>query len=111
VTEPLTPAVLRARVVWEEIDRVPVFAANQFVVQMAMSEAQGAFSEVVLTVGYLPPPLLVGTPEEQREAATAIDHVTVRPIARFSVPAAKATELAQLIQGLLQGVQAAGQQS
>ena len=103
--------MFRARVVWEEVDRAPVFAANQFALQVGLSEVEGAVSEVVLTVGYLPPPLLMGTPEEQREAAAAIDHVTVRPIARFSVPVAKAAELSQLLQGFLQGVHAGGQQT
>jgi hypothetical protein len=111
VTEPLNPALVRAKIIWEGVDRLPVMAANQFLVQLSASEPQNMVSDVVLTVGYLAPPLLLGTEEEQREAAAQLDHVSVQPVARFSIPLGKAAELAQVLQGFLERVEAARQQS
>ncbi len=101
---------MRAQVVWGDLNRLPVLAANQFLIQLSVSEPQITGSEVVLTIGYLAPPLLLGTPEEQREAAAALDHLTVSPVARFSIPIGKAAELAQVVQGFLQHVEAGRQQ-
>ena len=101
--------MVRAKIVWEGVDRVPVLAANQFLLQ-SVSEGEDPLAGVVLTVGYLAPPVLLGTPEEQREAASALDHVNVNPVARFSLSATKAAELAKVIQDFLQRMEA-GRQS
>lgn len=102
--------MVRAQVVWDDVDRLPVYAANQFLVQLSVSEPQNPTSEVVLTVGYLPPPVFLGTPEEQQEAAARVEHVTVRPVARFSMSVSKAGDLAQILQGLLNRLDPSGQQ-
>jgi len=102
--------MVRAQLAWEDVDRLPVLAANQFLLQLSVSEPQNTVSDVVLTVGYLAPPLLLGTPEEQRAAAAALERVTVRPIARFSIPIGKATELGQVLQGFLERVEEGRQQ-
>jgi hypothetical protein len=102
--------MVRAQLDWEDIDRLPVLAANQFLMQLSVSEPEITGSEVVLTVGYLAPPLLLGTPEQQQEAAAALDRLTVHPVGRFSIPIGKAAELARVIQELLQRVEAARRQ-
>jgi hypothetical protein len=102
--------MVRARLVWEDADRLPVLAANQFLVQLSVIEPEITAADVVLTVGYLAPPVFLGTPEEQQEAAASVDHLTVRPAARFSIPIAKAGELARVIQELLARAEAARQQ-
>jgi len=109
VTEQPNQALVRAKVAWEGVDRVPVLAANQFLLQ-SVSAVGEPDSAVVLTVGYLAPPLLLGTPEEQRQAAAALDQVNVNPVARFSISTRKAAELAQVIQGFLQNMEAGDQQ-
>ena len=100
---------MRAQIVWEDVDRVPVLAANQFILQVAAVDSPDDITDAVLTIGYLPPPVILGTPEEQQAAAAALERVTVRPSARFVVPIKKAAELAQLIQELVQRVEAAKQ--
>lgn len=102
--------MVRAQLDWEDLDRLPVLAANQFLVQLSVVEPQTTAAEVVLTVGYLAPPVFLGSPEEQQQAATALDRLTVRPAGRFSIPIAKAAELARIIQDLLQRAEAARQQ-
>jgi hypothetical protein len=62
-------------------------------------------------VGHVTPPLFLGTPEEQRAAAVAVESVNVQPLARFKISAAKATEFAGVLQILMQQIEAAGQQS
>lgn len=110
MTEPLGPATVRAQLTWGDLDSLPVLAANQFIVQLSATEAPNTPSDIVLTVGYLAPPLLIGTLEEQQQAAAAVDHLTVRPVARFSVPTAKAAELARLLQDVVQRVEATRRQ-
>lgn len=106
MTEPLTPTFVQAPLAWGDIDRVPVLAANQFLMQIAVNAGQGDPSDVVLTVGYVPPPLLIGTPEEQQATLAALDHLNVRTVGRFSIPAGKAAELAEIIQDLLRRIEA-----
>jgi hypothetical protein len=102
--------MVRAQLVWEDVDSLPVLAANQFLVQLSVIEPQITAADVVLTVGYLAPPVFLGTPEEQQQAAASVDRLAVRPVGRFSIPLAKAGELARIIQDLLQRAEAARQQ-
>ena len=53
--------------------------------QVAVNAGQGDPSDVVLTVGYVPPPLITGTPEEQRAAVAALDHMNVHTVGRFII--------------------------
>jgi hypothetical protein len=94
----------------EDLSRLPVLAANQFAVQLSNEEGEPAPS-VVLTVGHVTPPIFLGTPEEQRAAALAVESVNVQPLARFKLSAAKAAEFAGLLQTLMQQIEASGQQT
>ena len=87
-----------------------MLAASQFVVQ-SLANPDEPGSGVLLTVGYVAPPLILGTPEEQQTALAALDHVNVRPIARFAFSIGKAAELAQIIQDVVHRMEAGGQQS
>jgi hypothetical protein len=109
VTEPIR-VDLRAQITWGDVESLPVLAASHFLVQAAVVDPANP-GDIVLTVGYLQPPVLLGTEEQQRTAAAALDHVTVRPVARFSIPRARAAELATLVQTMLHATQAGGQQS
>jgi hypothetical protein len=90
---------LRAQVVWGDVDSLPVLAVNQFVIQVAQENEQGPPS-VLLTLGHVAPPIVLGTPEQQREGVAAVEQLTVRPVARFSIPADRMMELARLLQNL-----------
>jgi hypothetical protein len=78
-----------------------VLAVNQFIIQVAQESVQGP-PTVLLTLGYVAPPVLLGTPEQQREAAAAVERLTIRPVARFTVPGERILELSQLVQNLPQ---------
>ena len=69
---------------------VPVLFANSFVVQ----NERDTF---ILTAAQLVPPLLLGTPDEQREQAKALDHVPVRVVTRLALTVNQARELASLL--------------
>ena len=67
--------------------------SNQFVVQRTPSD------EVVLTFGYLPPPIIVGTPEAQQQQAKEIAErgLQVRGVARLILTFKTARELHQAL--------------
>ena len=112
VTEQQIQANVRAQIAWrdEDLNRLPVLAANQFAVQLS-NEAGDPVPSVLLTVGHVAPPRLWGTPEEQRTAAAAVESVNVQPLARFSMSAKKAAEFAGLLQSLVQQIEAGRQQT
>jgi hypothetical protein len=64
------------RVAWPDWAKTPVSFANQFVIQ-------NNGPEVYLTIGQLAPPPLIGSPEEMRAQAEAMEFVPVVPIARL----------------------------
>lgn len=107
-TSELVP--FQVRVYWGDVEHLPVIAANQFMLQQALltpadpgagAASSGDPDEVILTVGHLAPPLLQGTPDEQRAAVTQVSQVTVRPVARFSVRRAKLAELRDVLAKIL----------
>lgn len=109
MTEPI-PVQVQAKITWGDVDSLPVLAASHFIVQAAVHDAPDV-NDFILTLGYLPPPLFLGTPEQQVEAAAAMSQVTVRPLARFSIPKAKAAELAQILSNMVQAAESQDPQS
>lgn len=77
-------------IVYASVDDEPMLFANQFVLQVNQDE-------FILVVGQLQPPLVLGTPEEQREQASRLTHVPVRVIARVGMTRQRVAELAQLL--------------
>ena len=77
-------------IVWENLDSVPVFLANQFMIQHFQDE-------FILTVGQMVPPAILGD-EAQREAQLrGIEQVSVRPLARIAFTRARLIELTQTL--------------
>lgn len=77
-------------VVWVGLDEVPIMLANQFVIQ-------GGDSELLLTIGQLAPPMLLGSDDERRQQAEAISYVPIRPLCRVSLTAERLAELIDVL--------------
>jgi hypothetical protein len=93
---------VQLRVAWGGVDELPVLAANQFLVQVAAQTAPPDDpGEIVLTVGHLAPPLLLGNQDEVQKAAAELGIVHVRPLARFSVPRSQAAALVKALNTVL----------
>jgi hypothetical protein len=85
--------------VWAGIDELPVLPINTFVTQMG-GYSNGEFDGAILNVGYVAPPFVLGTPEEQHAMLNAMGGVTARALGRFQLSRARLAELIGLLQGL-----------
>lgn len=92
------PTPLAISVIWPDVDDLPVFRANNFVIQVTTGP-QGTPEDVVLTIGHVSPPFVLGTPDEQQAAAAAIGAVPAKAVARISMSPARLGELAGLLAG------------
>ena len=77
-------------IVWENLDGVPVFLANQFIIQHFQDE-------FILPVGQMVPPALLGDEQERATQLQRIEQVTVRPVARIAFTRARLTELIETL--------------
>jgi hypothetical protein len=84
---------------WTEPEGPPV-SVNQFVIQLVPGP-DGLPDEMLLIPGYVAPPLLTGTADEQRKAIQATDHLTINPLVRFTLTRKRAGEL---LNGLIQAL-------
>jgi hypothetical protein len=84
-------------VIWPDVDDQPVLRANQFLGQMS-PDASGAPEEFILTIGYISPPVMLGSPEEQAATMAALGAVSVRTLTRVSMSRSRLGELLQLLQ-------------
>lgn len=92
---------LNLAVSWKDAENIPIMAVNQFLLQLSAPVGPGA-DEAILSLGYLAPPILVGSTEEQRQAAQELHHVKVQPVARVSLSKKRLKELADLLNRLLE---------
>lgn len=86
---------LQIPILWIGVEDLPLTAPNQFVGQ---SDGDWAY----LTIGALTPPMLLGTPEEQEEAATRLGYVQVRPIARMALTRKRLVELRDILNATIE---------
>jgi hypothetical protein len=84
-------------VIWPDVSELSVYRANQFIVQVTTGP-DGNVDDVVLTIGYVAPPVILGTPEEQRASAMALGAVDVKALTRVSISPAYAQQLTELLQ-------------
>ena len=77
---------------WVDEDNLHTLAANQFVLTTGTP-----WDEVILSVGQVSPPVLIGTPEEQLTQVKELDFLPVRMLARFSIPTSVAEGLRDLL--------------
>ncbi|HXP21180.1 MAG TPA: hypothetical protein VN840_16170 [Streptosporangiaceae bacterium] len=108
MTEPIRTQV-QARIVWGDLESLPVVAASHFIAQASIHDAPNV-NDIVLTLGYLPPPVFLGTHQEQAELAAGLGEVTVTPSARFIMSTSKAAELAHTLSQILEIIEANRQQ-
>jgi hypothetical protein len=69
---------IELRVLWRGVEDSPILYANQFVLQTDQDE-------VILTLGQLVQPILIGDQEERLAQARELSHVSVKIIGRFSM--------------------------
>ena len=77
---------------WVDEDNLHTLAANQFVLTTGTP-----WDEVILAVGQVSPPVLIGTHEEQLTQVEELDFLPVRMLARFSIPISVAKGLRDLL--------------
>jgi hypothetical protein len=98
VTE--TRQTIEVRLRWPQ-DTGVMAAANQFAAQLAPG-TDGRPEAVLVTVGQATPPLVAGTPEEQKAQMSEIDHVDVRILSRFSLTRGQLEQLLSVLSTSLQ---------
>lgn len=79
--------------IWPNINDVPVLMANVFMLQGSSTATDGQPDDPVLTIGQAPPPVLLGTPEEQEAMMGAIGGVQVHTICRVALTRGRVLEL------------------
>jgi hypothetical protein len=78
--------------------------ANQFLVQIDAAGERP--DQIVLSVGQVTGPPLIGTVDEKRAQLDAISHASVHTLARYSVTPARVKELIKLLEGILRAFDA-----
>ena len=98
MTEP--NGIVPISIIWPEVEEEPVYRANQFLGQLGPGP-NGAPEEFVLTLGYVAPPVLLGSPEEQSASFGALGAISVKTLARVSMSRGRLAELANVLQAAL----------
>lgn len=84
----------------------PVLACNQFMASLSVpaDAGRGMPTGVLMTLGYLAPPSLLGSEEEQIAQANQIDVLEIEPLGRFSIPLEHVVELRDALNQILDRV-------
>ena len=92
------PEGVAVPVAWIGPEEVPIYHANAFVCQYDPQ----TLDHLILTVGQLTPPAIMGaTPEEREEQARSVGFVPIKPISRLGLTPARARELIATLQANL----------
>ena len=81
---------------WVGTEEVPIAFVNQLMGQLDDR------ADMILTFGQMTPPALIGTPDEVAAQAHRLAYVPVKPVARFTMSRARATDMLKLLTQLLQ---------
>lgn len=76
-------------------DDMPLLYANHFVLQREQDE-------YILTIGQIAPPVLIGTPQQQREQARQIEYVPARVLVRLALNETRLREMLDVLQQRLE---------
>jgi hypothetical protein len=82
--------------VWVGLEQQPVLTANQFLTQLVASD------EIVLSIGSVTPPVVLGTREQQAEQLRNVAFLQVRPIGRFGLTRARVREVIKVLEATLE---------
>jgi hypothetical protein len=82
---------LNIPVVWEELDNIPIFLANNALGQVDHQD------EIILSFGQLTPPAIYGDLERQREDVQRIERLAVKPVARIGLTRAGLDDLIRIL--------------
>ena len=83
---------------WVETEKVPILMANQFLVQIDVASDRP--DQIVLAIGQVTSPPVLGTIEEKRTQLEELSQVPVQTLARYSVTPARLVELIKLLEGV-----------
>lgn len=86
--------------IWPDVGELPVYRANQFLGQVTAGP-DGEPEDLLLTIGHVAPPVLLGSPEEQQATAMALGAINVRALSRISLSYQQTQALIGLLQHLL----------
>jgi hypothetical protein len=98
--------VVTLPVTWDAFAELTPVAANAFVFQFVPGQ-DGKPHEVVLNVGFLGPPPVMGSAEEQVAQVKRLGGAAVKPIVRLTFSKERAEELRQVTDQILQMIEAA----
>jgi hypothetical protein len=90
-----SPEPIQLPGVWVGLEDLSIQMTSQFVAQIA------APNEIILGFGQSAPPMIFGTPEEQRAQLQALRFIQVRPTARLALTAFRVKELIDVLQQTL----------
>jgi hypothetical protein len=89
------PAGIEVPLAWMGPEEVPIYAANAFVSQYDPQ----TLDYLILTVGQLTPPAIIGaTPEEREEQVRNVAFVPIKPVVRLGLTPTRARELIATLQ-------------
>ncbi len=93
------PEFVQVPVVWVGADEMPVQFVNQ---------AMGVVTrdEIVLTLGALVPPAIIGTEEERRAQAENVQFIQIRPVARVGITEAGCEQMIKVLKESLSNFRA-----
>lgn len=94
--EPEDASGIAIPLVWGGVDDLPVYASNQAMVQLNPG-ADGRPDSIILTLGFVAPPVVLGTRAEQQQAMESLGRIAVRPLSRASMTIGRAKELVEVL--------------
>ena len=96
MSEELTTRSKPLAVQWPGVSEVPIHTANQFLAQVdAVGEKP---DQLILAIGQLTPPPVLGTDEQKLAQMEQITEVNVVTLARYAITPARLAELIGLLQ-------------
>lgn len=97
------PVPFQVQIFWPpELSGSAPQLANQFITQLT-SDGDGAPSEVIVSIGYVGPPMLHGTPEEQAVMGGQLPPQPIVPLSRFALTRNRLEELRDVLNHAMLG--------
>jgi hypothetical protein len=93
------PERVEIRAVWVGVEDLPIVFVNQSIGQV---DDRG---DIILTFGQATPPIILGTPEQQRQQLQDVPFIQVRPVSRLTLSRPRAEEVVRMLQQTLENQQ------